>query len=126
MGKAQLFWTVIRYLMAAFMVYGGVQHFVNTDFYNPFVPNFLPFKSAIIYISGIIEVAIGVLLVLKNTAGLGSLLLLLLMLVFLPIHIWDVFSNTPAIGSHEAALIRLPVQLLFIAVSWKLKNVFYK
>lgn len=126
MGKAQLFWTFIRYLMAAFMVYGGVQHFVNTDFYNSFVPDFLPFKSAIIYISGIIEIAIGVLLVLKNTAGLGSLLLLLLMLVFLPIHIWDVFSNTPAIGSHEAALIRLPVQLLFIAISWKLKNVFYK
>lgn len=126
MGKAKIFWTVIRYLMAAFMVYGGVQHFINTDFYNPFVPAFLPFKAAVIYISGVIEIAIGLLLLANKTAGIGSLLLLLLMLAFLPTHIWDVFSSTPAIGSHEAALVRLPVQLVFIGISWKLKNVFYK
>ena len=47
-----LFWTIIKAIMAIFMLYGGIQHFVATAFYLPFVPGFLPFKMAIIYISG--------------------------------------------------------------------------
>ncbi len=33
---------ILRYLLAIFMIYGGVQHFVKPDFYAPFVPSFLP------------------------------------------------------------------------------------
>ena len=44
------------------------------------------------------------------------------MLLFLPIHISDVFSEAPAVGSHNAALIRLPVQFLLIFIAWKVKN----
>jgi len=40
------------------------------------------------------------------------------MLIFLPIHVWDGFSETPAIGSHNAAMIRLPFQGLIIFISW--------
>jgi len=36
--------------------------------------------------------------------------------------VWDVFSATPAIGSQKAALIRLPIQFLFIFLAWKLNN----
>lgn len=119
-------WNIVKIAMALFMLYGGVQHFLNAEFYLPFVPDFLDFKMAVIYSSGLIEIIIGLLLFFKQTAGVGALALLGLMLVFLPIHVWDVFSDAPAIGSHQAAVIRLPVQLLFIAISWKLKNVFYK
>jgi len=41
-----------------------------------------------------------------------------MMLVFLPLHIIDIFKENPAIGSHQAAIIRLPVQFLFIAWAW--------
>jgi len=54
----------------------------------------------------------------KKYAKYGALGILLLMIIFLPIHIWDVFSKTPAIGNHEAALIRLPIQFLLTAISW--------
>jgi hypothetical protein len=43
---------------------------------------------------------------------------LVLMLIFLPLHTYDVFVDNPAIGSHKAAMIRLPVQFLFIAWAW--------
>lgn len=125
-SKAVVFWKVIKIVMAIFMIYGGVQHFTNTAFYSPFVPDFLTFKVAIIYISGIIEIAIGLMLLFKQSEGLGALGLLILMLVFLPIHVWDVFSDAPAIGSHQAALIRLPIQFIFIGISWKLKSIYYK
>ena len=122
---ADKIWSVVVIIMAIFMFYGGVQHFSNSAFYIPFVPDFLPFKIAMIYFSGAIEIAIAVLLVVKKYRGIGALSLLVLMLVFLPIHVWDVFLDTPAIGSHQLALIRLPIQLAFIGIAWKLKNLYF-
>ena len=118
-----IIWTGIRIVFAIFMIIGGVQHFLKLDFYLPFVPNFLPFSVAIIYLSGLVEIGLGLMLIFKKYAKIAALGILLLMLAFLPIHIWDVFSNTPAIGSHQAALIRLPIQFLFIAIAWKIKQI---
>jgi uncharacterized membrane protein len=104
------------------MVYAGVQHFVKPDFYIPFVPYFLPFTKAIIYVSGLVEVLLGLMLIIPKYVKMGAIGIMLLMLLFLPIHIWDVFSDSPAIGSSQAALIRLPIQFLFIAIAWKIKD----
>ncbi len=118
-----IIWTGLRIVFAIFMIMGGVQHFLKPDFYLPFVPSFLPFSMAIIYLSGLVEIGLGLMLIFKKYAKIAALGILLLMFAFLPIHIWDVFSDTPAIGSHQAALIRLPIQFLFIAIAWKIKQV---
>ena len=118
-------WSVVVIIMAVFIFYGGVQHFSNSAFYIPFVPDFFPFKIAIIYFSGAIEIGIALLLLIKKYRGIGALFLLVVMLVFLPIHIWDVFSDTPAIGSHQLAMIRLLMQLVFIGIAWKLKRIYF-
>lgn len=117
-----LFWNILRVLFAIFMIYAGAQHFTNVEFFNAFVPDFLIYKACIIYVSGIIEVLLGILLLIpkyKRTAASG---IFVLMICFLPIHIWDVFSNTPAIGSHQAALIRLPIQFVLIALAYKFQK----
>lgn len=122
---AKKIWSVVLIIMAIFIIYGGINHFIKPEFYIPFVPSFLGFKTVIIYVSGVVEIGIGLLLLIKKYRGVGAFSLLLLMLVFLPIHIWDIFSDTPAIGSHQAALIRLPIQLVFIGIAWKLKNIYF-
>lgn len=116
-------WLVVRVLLALLMIFAGVQHFLKPDFYAPFVPSFLPFNTAIVYASGALEILLGLMLVIPKYSKQGALGIFILMLIFLPIHVWDVFSSTPAIGSPKAALIRLPVQFLFIALAWKLKSV---
>ena len=118
----RIFWIALRVVFALFMVFAGIQHFLKPEFYTPFVPAFLPFTVAIIYLSGAIEIILGLLMIIPKYAKVGAIGILLLMLIFLPIHIWDIFSDSPAIGSHKAALIRLPVQLLFIAIAWKLST----
>ncbi|MCG8806070.1 hypothetical protein G1K75_10445 [Tenacibaculum finnmarkense] len=121
MTKKNRFWNVLKIILAVFMIFGGVQHFIKPTFYLPFVPTFLPFPIMIIYLSGILEIGLGILLFLDTKyAKLGALGIFYLMLLFLPVHIWDVFSATPAIGSHTAALIRLPFQFLCIAWAWKI------
>ena len=123
MSITRKIWLSVRILFALFMIMGGVQHFIKPNFYLPFVPSFLPFPMAIIYLSGIVEVALGVLLLFTKYARIAATGIFILMLLFLPVHIWDIISETPAIGSHKAALIRLPFQFLFLAIAWKIKQV---
>ena len=115
-------WLVLKVVLAMFLILGGVQHFISPTNYIPFVPSFLPFTMAIIYISGLFEILFGLALFFKKHETIGAWGILILMLLFLPIHIWDVFSETPAIGSHHADIIRLPVHFLLIFIAWKVKN----
>ena len=116
-------WMAVRLLFALFVIMGGVQHFLKADFYLPFVPSFLPFPMTIIYVSGFVEIALGLLLLFRKYAKIAAVGIFMLMLLFLPVHIWDIITDTPAIGSHKAALIRLPFQFLFLAIAWKIKQV---
>jgi uncharacterized membrane protein len=115
-------WLTLKVVLAVFLIFGGVQHFISANNYIPFVPSVLPFTLAIIYLSGFFEILFGLALFFKKLETIGAWGILILMLLFLPIQIWDVFSKTPAIGSHNAALIRLPIQFLLIFIAWKVKN----
>ncbi len=123
MSISSKIWVGVRILFALFMIMGGVQHFLKPDFYLPFVPSFLPSPMTIIYLSGVIEMALGLLLLFRKYAKIAAHGIFLLMLLFLPVHIWDIITDTPAIGSPKAALIRLPFQFLFLAIAWKIKQV---
>jgi uncharacterized membrane protein len=113
----KIFKLILTFLMAAFMIYGGINHFLKPDMYLAFVPSFLP-KLAVVYISGIVEIVLGVGAIIPRFRQISCVGILILMLIFLPLHTLDVFVDNPAIGSHNAAMIRLPVQFLFIAWAW--------
>tara|TARA_B110000238_G_C16140185_1_gene445855 strand:- start:8 stop:409 length:402 start_codon:yes stop_codon:yes gene_type:complete len=114
--------TVIKVLLGVLMISGGIQHFRSPDLYIPFVPSFLPLTVAIIYVTGLLEIIFGLALFSREWSSTGASGVLWLMLLFLPLHVWDVFSESPAIGSHVAAMIRLPIQFLFIFLAWKVKH----
>ena len=122
MNQSLKIWSFLKIVFALFMIYAGVQHFLKPDFFVPFVPKFLPFKLAVVYISGVFEIGFGLLLFFKKYAKMAALGIFVLLLLFLPIHIWDVISETPVIGSKTAAWIRLPIQFLLIFLIWKIKN----
>ena len=121
-SKSFKIWSILKIVIALFMIYAGIQHFLKPAFFMPFVPEFLPLKTTIIYASGVAEILVGVLLLIKKYAKIGAIGILVLLFLFLPIHIWDVFAEVPAIGSRKAALIRLPIQFLLIFIVWKIKN----
>ena len=108
---------ILTFLFGVFMIFGGVNHFLKPEMYFPFFPDFLP-KENLNYLAGIVEIGLGIGAFLPKTRNLATLGILIAMLVFLPLHIWDVFRENPAIGSHKASLIRLPIQFLFITWAW--------
>lgn len=45
--------------MAALYIFAGVSHFTKEKFFLAIVPSFLPYKRAIVQISGVIEILLG-------------------------------------------------------------------
>jgi uncharacterized membrane protein len=108
---------ILTFMFGAFMIFGGVNHFLKPAMYAPFLPEFLP-REAINIMVGVLEIMVGIAAFIPQYRSWGTWGILVLMLVFLPLHIIDVFRDNPAIGSHKAALIRVPFQFLFILWAW--------
>jgi uncharacterized membrane protein len=108
---------ILRIIFGLFFAYAGFMHFKKPKFFNGFIPDFLP-KLAVNYIFGAIEFIFGVGLFFNLTVKNAALGVFLLMIVFLPIHIWDLLKEKPAIGSKKLAVIRIPLQFLLMYLSF--------
>jgi uncharacterized membrane protein len=102
------------------MVVAGVAHFVSPAFFLGFfrgAPAWVP-ALILVYASGVVEAAVGVMAIRSATAARGTVAIFGLMIAYLPIHLIDVLRDQPAVGSATAAWIRLPLQLVLIAWAW--------
>ena len=106
----------LTFLFGAFMIFGGINHFLKPEMYYPFIPDLLP-QSIITLASGVAEIVLGIGAFIPQTRLIATRGIFILMILFLPLHIWDLFKEHPAIGSHQAAMIRVPVQFLFIFIT---------
>ena len=115
-----IFWVIVSILLAVLMMVAGIQHLWNPEFYLPFVPSYLPFPLAIVYLSGVVELLLGVVTLFLNQkyTKYGILGIAILIVIFLPLHIEDALREQPVIGSPTLAYIRLAIQFLLIWLSW--------
>lgn len=114
-------WVIVSILLAVLMMVAGVYHLWNPEFYVPIVPSFLPFPLAIVYLSGIVELLLGIITLFLNQkyTKYGILGIFILMVIFLPLHIADALKDQPVIGSPTLAYVRLGLQFVLIWMSWK-------
>lgn len=112
---------VSAYVFGAFLLVAGINHFANPEFYAAFIPAWLQQDFANVG-SGIAEIALGVGLFIPAARKWAAWGALVLMTLFLPLHVWDVLRDEPAIGSRTAAWVRLPIQLLLIVWMWWLAS----
>ena len=65
-------WTTLaiigKWAFAALFIAGGVGHFVKTDLYTKIMPPYLPYHRALVLLSGVFEVVLGVLLLVPTTS----------------------------------------------------------
>ncbi len=108
---------VLAYLFAVLLIVSAVAHIVNPAFYEPLIPDFISSKFANI-LSFITELAAGVLLILPAYRHWGGLAFMALMIAFMPLHIWDFTKDAPMVGSKNAAIVRIIVQVLLIYAGW--------
>lgn len=108
---------ILAYLFAAFMLASAMAHFLSPEFYAPMIPDFIPATAANV-LAAVTELVVGVLLIVPKYRKWGGLGFAVLMIAFLPIHIWDLFRENPAIGDPPMPIIRVIIQFLLVYASW--------
>lgn len=111
----------LKSIYGAFFAFAGIMHIIKPQFFKHFIPKGFP-KLAVNYIVGFIEFVLGVGIFIPKTTSLSALGIIVLLVALLPIHVWDVTRDRPAIGSKKIAYIRVPLQFLLIYGAYILYN----
>ena len=111
----------LRYLLALFMVFAGVMHFVRPKGFARIVPKWLPAPMALVYVSGFFEVLLGLGLLVPATQRLAAWGLVALYVAVFPANVNMAvnhigFGRDP--GPRWILWVRLPLQLVLIAWAW--------
>ncbi|HIA80074.1 MAG TPA: DoxX family protein [Candidatus Marinimicrobia bacterium] len=111
--------TISIIIMSLFYIGAGISHFINPDWFVRIVPPILPFKIAIVYISGISEIILGSLLIFPRTRFIAGWGLILLLLAVYPANIYVALTNGKAMDTTPMmAWGRLPFQFVFIGLAY--------
>jgi uncharacterized membrane protein len=108
----------LRALLGAAMIFMGVLHFVTPDAFARMVPDWLPAPFALVYISGVAEIAGGAGLFIPRLRRAASWGLIALYIAVFPANLNMALHHLPlgdAPVSPIALWARLPLQLVFIA-----------
>lgn len=113
------FKTLMKYLLSAFFIFAGVNHFRDPEFYLRIMPPYLPWHSTLHLTAGAFEVIFGVMLLIPRFQNLAAWGLIALLLAVYPANIHmainhQLYPELP-MAFHW---IRLPLQFVFIAWAW--------
>ena len=111
------------YCMSLLYITAGIYHFVSPKFYSAIVPTFIPFPFVIIYMSGVAEIVLGILLLFNKTRKAATWGIIVLLIVIFPANVQMLINY---IEQHNpniwVAALRLPLQAPLIWWAWKLKD----
>ncbi len=88
------------YLMIVFYIFGGYNHFYNPSFYIPLIPPYLAtWAVELNLLSGIFEIGLAVLLIPQQTRKWAGWGIVLMLLAFIPSHIYFIEKGNFSLGS---------------------------
>jgi uncharacterized membrane protein len=112
----------LLYVMAAFYVFAGANHFANPDFYLPMMPPYLPAHRLLIDLSGLAEIACGIGVLMRETRVVAAWGTVVLLIAVFPANIHIAIHDIPVGGATEGAgalnYVRLAFQPVLIAWAW--------
>jgi len=113
------FKVVMKYLLAAFYLIAGVNHFVHPQFYLRIMPPYLPSPLFLQYVAGFFEVLLGAMVLIPKYTRLAAWGLIILLIAIFPANIHMAIHHELYPDFSSTFLwIRLPLQLIFIAWAW--------
>ena len=120
-SKLQVLKVVLRWVLALFMIGGGVNHFLAPAPYVAMMPAALPWHLELVYVSGVFEILGGLGLLIPRTRRLAAWGLIALLLAILPANLNMAINHLPLAGRpipQWALWARLPLQAVLIAWAW--------
>jgi uncharacterized membrane protein len=105
--------------MAGLYIAAGINHFVQPRIYSRIIPHGLPNPLLIVYISGIAEILLGILLLFTATREIGAWGIILLLVFVFPANIQMMLDYKRKKSRYYwLTILRLPLQLVLIWWAW--------
>lgn len=107
--------------MMLMLWFASLGHFMFTKGMVMMMPAFIPFKGTLVYLTGVMEIILGPLLIVNATRHIAGIILLVMFVVMLPANINAAMKHVDLEkatydGSGTGYLwFRIPLQILFIA-----------
>jgi uncharacterized membrane protein len=116
----------LGYVMGGIYVVAGIMHFVVPKSYVQIVPPYLPAPMALVYLSGVAEVAFGLGMFHPRTRPYAAWGLVALLVAVFPANVYMATSGVVIEGASApirdpsplARWARLPMQVVLIAWAW--------
>ena len=106
-------------IYGSWFIYIGIQHFLDPDWFEPIVPKIIGYPLFWVYISGVFEIMLGILIIIPSSRRIASVGFI----VFLVIVYWaniNMWINDIEIGenklSQQGHVIRAIIQIILITV----------
>jgi uncharacterized membrane protein len=108
--------TVLRWVLTVFMTVAGLNHFLQPGAYVAIMPAYLPAHLALVYLSGVAEMAGGLGLILPATRRWAAWGLIALFVAIFPANVNMAVHHLTLGGPVPvwALWVRLPLQLVLI------------
>ena len=118
------FKNVTKVIFGLLFIGAGVNHFLNTPFYLSIMPPYLPWHYALVIVSGVAEVVLGIGLLIPKLSRLAAWGIIALLIAVFPANIHmathpELYPTIPEI----ALWLRLPLQaVLVLWAYWYTRN----
>ena len=111
---------VVIYVYVIFFIGAGVNHFLNPQFYDAIVPQFIPFPRLVHQITGVLEIIIPLFLLTRFRKEAALIMIIFLILIYgANLYVW--VNNLPygrTYFSNQQHFIRLLLQILYIYITY--------
>lgn len=107
--------------IATMFTFTGVGHFIETAGMTRLLPPWVPARTEMVYVSGVLEIALAVLVLVPQLRRPIGWLLVALLAGLLPLNVYGAVTRAP-LGGHEWGpvylLVRVPLQVFIGGWIW--------
>lgn len=111
---------ILIYVYVLFFVGAGLNHFLNPQFYDAIVPNFIPYPRFVHQFTGILEILIPLLFLTKYRKEAAIMMIILLVILYgANLYVW--INNLPYgrnYWSNQQHFFRFLLQLFYIGITY--------
>ncbi len=107
---------ILKWVFGIAFIFAGANHFINPDFYLNIMPPYLPWHLFFVFLSGVFEIILGIMLLIPKTQKLAAWGLILLLIAVFPANMYMAMNPSKFSDLNPVLLyLRLLIQLLLIA-----------
>ncbi len=107
--------SISKNMLAGLLLSAGTMHFVNPDFFLRIMPPYLPLHRELVYLSGLCEIVLGVMLLVPATSRIAAWGVIALLIAVFPANIYLYQHQDIVPASPTVHFLRLLLQGVFIA-----------